>query len=174
MKKLIVAAAAMALMVLSGTAFAATTATPGFNVNMTLTPICAVTTAPQPLSMTYLPFTTNNATTASTSVEFSCSFGLAPTGITFTNTTGDATVNNASATAPTAAGVLNGVAYTLKTAGFATTPSTAGTAATASAAATANKWAVTVTADAAANQAGQGSTSTSSTASHVYTLTIAY
>lgn len=171
MKNLFLAALAAALMAFGGTAYAATTSSGNFNVNMTLTPICVVSQAPGALSMTYVPF--GGAQTASTTVKFACSYGLAPSQIALT-TTGNGTLNNASTTAPSASGVLNGVAYTLTTTGFSTTPTTAGTAATATAAATANEWAIGLTADAVGNQAGEGTTSTSSTASHVYTLVITY
>ena len=171
MKKLTLIAAA--LLALGTTAFAATT-TDTFNVSVSFTASCSVTTAAADLSFTYVGMQAG-AETANTTTVFSCSRGLAAPTFAFDNP-GGAQTGSAAATAGTgitAEGVIKGLRYTLS----ATAPSaTAGSAASAGANGTggsngtADTYSVAISANMPGGQAGDAS----GAASQTRTLTISY
>ena len=155
MKKLSLIAAALVLA--SAGASAATTGD-AFDVSVTLTSACSVTTAAADIAMTYTAFAAA-ASTGSASTTFSCTRGLTPTfqfdttAVGATSSAADGTVGNTI----TSQGVLRGLLYTLS----ATVPAkTAGTAATAGAGGaggsigTADTYSLTINAAIPAGQAG--------------------
>lgn len=170
MKKLSLIAAAF--VVLASSAAYAVDVTDSFDVTIAFTGACTVKTAATDLSFTYTAF--GAAQSASTSTVFECSRGLAPT-FKFDDTGAAQTGSAAAAlgTGITGEGVLQGVRYTLA---GSSARSTTGTAAAAGAGGvggsngTADEYTVSITANVAGNQAGNGA-SGSGTQTRVLTIT---
>lgn len=172
MKKLSLIAAAL---VLASSGASAATVGDSFDVSVTLTSACSVTTAAADIAMTYTAFALA-ASTGSASTTFSCTRGLTPT-FQFDTTAAGATSSAADGTVGntiTSEGVLKGLLYTLS----ATVPAkSAGTAASAGAGGTggsigtADTYSLTINAAIPAGQAGSGTTGA---ANQARTLIISY
>lgn len=147
MKKLSMIAATLALA--TSSAFAATVGD-DFVVSVTLTSACSVKTAAGDLAFTYTAF--GAADTQTTSTVFQCTRGLAPT-FQFDNVDANESAGAAAAVGNTitAAGVVQGLRYSLTG-----TPSKSatGTAATAATDGTADEYTVNISGTIAAGQPG--------------------
>lgn len=162
----LVAVAALALV--SAQAMAAGTASQGFDVTVTLTSKCQVKGTPTPV-LAFGTYTAFGAAVPATPVGiiFECTRGLgtAPTAA-FDTTNG---TSSATGAAPTGAGVVAGLQYTL---GASAAKSTVGTAPVAGGAAgTADEYTWTITGNMPAGQAG---TDTAGVATQARTLTVSY
>lgn len=163
---------ALAVLFASSAAYAVDV-TNNFNVSVNFTGACSVQTAATNMAFTYAAF--GAADSKSTSTVFKCSRGLTPT-FKFDDTGANQTGSAAAAlgAAITGEGLISGIRYTLS---GSTAKSTAGTAAAAGAGGTggnngtADEYTVSITADIAGNQAGNGATGSGT---HVRVLTISY
>lgn len=157
MKKLSLIAAAL---VLASSGASAATVGDQFDVSVTLTSACSVTTAAANIAMTYTAFAVLPSTgTASTT--FSCTRGLTPS-FQFDTTAAGATSSAASNTVGgtiTSQGVLKGLLYTLSAtvpAKAAGTAASAGVGGTGGSIGTADTYSLTINASIPAGQAGDG------------------
>lgn len=171
MKKLTILAAALTL----ATSSYALSIGDTFNVGVTFTSSCSVSTAAADIAMTYTAFAAA-ASTGSASTTFTCSRGLSPT---FQFDVGGAGVQTASAAASTgnitAEGLIAGLRYTLTAAVptvSAGTAAAAGAAGTGGTNGTADTYSLTINANIPAGQAGDGNAATA--ISQTRTLTIVY
>ncbi|MEJ8838771.1 hypothetical protein [Ramlibacter sp. AN1133] len=163
---------ALAVLFASSAAYAVDV-TNNFNVSVNFTGACQVLTPATDMAFTYAAF--GVADTKSTSTVFKCSRGLAPT-FKFDNTGAAQTGSAAGAVgaAITGEGVISGIRYTLS---GSSAKSTTGTAAAAGAGGTggsdgtADQYTVSINADIAGDQAGNGA---SGSGTHVRVLTISY
>jgi hypothetical protein len=172
---------AVALLTLSGSAFAQTVNSGTFTVSVALTPVCSVKTAPGNISFgTYVPFT-NAAVSTSTTIVYQCSQGSSPISVGLVNTVGTAgatTVSTAGTGAQTAVGVIRGLRSTLAIPSIATAGTavpgavaTAGTAGAGGANSSAKEYSFVVSADMAGNQAGSFTTGDTS---HTWQVAFVY
>jgi spore coat protein U-like protein len=144
----------------------AATVAQNFNVTVTLNSVCTMAAVGDLAFGTYTAFQ-GAAATGSTSAVLTCTRGM--TGITAAFDTGVDASSSASITAPTGAGVVAGLNYTLSTTQTATS---AGTAATTASIGTAATWTYAINGNMPANQAGTCTTTTcAGTQARTFTVT---
>jgi hypothetical protein len=168
MKKIALIAA---LGVMGATSAMAQTATGNFDVNVTLTSACRMTTTTPALNFgTYVAFRNTDLTATPVAIAFECTRGLAvsPPNVQFDTTNGTTTGPAATATGE---GVLAGLRYTMSVSNTASTAGAAPVVANLGDIGTAATYTYTVTGSMPANQAG---TAAAGVQTHVRQLIVSF